>query len=398
MSLPCLTLVPSVPVWTVGADAVFDRKFHDGLLQYLQAWPGPVRCLARRATGPLPVFGAVRAVVTDLPFELVLLEEREPIIEAHLRGTSVVLAAADDHRQLHLGGLCRSLGIRCVYAIEYIPETRHQINRLETTHPLIRLRRSWFLRRAERARQRAFARCDGLQANGVPAHDAYREHGNCLLYFDTRMGRQAFIRADALERRLASLADRRPLRLAFSGRLIAMKGADHLVQVAAGLQARGIDCQWTIYGSGDLEPAMRREIAGHGLQACVTLAGAVDFDRELVPAIQRDVDLYVMLHRQSDPSCTYLETLACGIPIVGYANRAWAGLLARAEVGQTVPLGDIGAVVDAIAQLDAERATLARWSRQAIAFASAHSFEDTFRRRVEHLLAAHATPPCESPS
>jgi glycosyltransferase involved in cell wall biosynthesis len=189
----------------------------------------------------------------------------------------------------------------------------------------------------------------------------------------------------ALTRRLAHLVQARPLRLGFSGRLVTMKGADHLVEVAARLQARGVCCEWTIFGTGELEASMREQVQRAGLGARFRIAGAVDFDTGLIPAIQASCDLYVMLHRQSDPSCTYLETLACGIPIVGYGNRALAGLLRLADVGEHVPMNDIDGVVDALTRLDADRPAVARMSRAARAFARGHAFEDTFGRRVDHL-------------
>lgn len=386
MSYPCLTLIPSVPVGADGDGFVFDRKFHDGLMQYVAAWPGRVRCVAWRSAVALSGFGTVRTRAADLPFDLELLDAHETLTQAHLEPATVVLAAADDHRQLHVAALCRQIGIRCAYVIEYIPETRHQINRLEAPNPFVRWRRDLFLRGRERARRAAFAACDGLQANGMPAHEAYQAHGNCLLYFDTRMGRRSLIDDAALEARLATLQQPRPLRVAFSGRLIAMKGADHLVDVAARLQARGVACEWTIYGAGELEPSLRARVHQFGLSHLVQLPGAVDFDTELIPAIRSRCDLYVMLHRQSDPSCTYLETLSCGIPIVGYENRALGGLLRLADIGHGVPMDDIGGVVESLTRLDAERSAIARMSRAALAFARGHAFEDTFHRRVDQLI------------
>jgi len=382
-----LTIIPSVPVWVVGDQVVFDRKFHDGLAYYIGAWTGQVRLLARRGTTALPAFGAVHVDQADLPCELVLLDGAERAGPAHLADTTVVMAAADDHTQLHLGALCRAMGIRCVYVIEMIPETRHQMNRLDAPNTLVRWRRDLFLRQTERARRAAFRACDGLQANGLPAHDAYQRHGNCLLYFDTRVSRHTLIDDRTLAARLAQLylPRPRPLRLGFSGRLIAMKGADHLVAVAARLRARGVHCEWTVYGTGALEASMRADIARLGLADHFKLAGAVDFDTALIPAIQSGCDLYVMLHRQSDPSCTYLETLACGIPIVGYANRSLAGLLRQADVGEQVPIDDIDEIVEVLARLDVDRTAIARMSRAARAFAEAHAFEDTFQRRVAHL-------------
>ena len=392
MSYPNLTLIPSVPVWVEGDALVFDRKFHDGLMRYVAAWPGRVRCLAWRGATALSGFGAVRARAADLPFDIELLDEHETITPAHLEPATVVLAAADDHRQLRVAALCREHGIRCAYVIEYIPETRHQINRLEAPNPFVRWRRDLFLRGRERERRAAFEACDGLQANGMPAHDAYQSHGNCLLYFDTRIGRRSLIDDGALEARLATLQQPRPLRLAFSGRLIAMKGADHLVEVAARLHTRGVACEWTIYGAGELDSQLRARVRRLGLRKLVHMPGAVDFDTELIPAIQSHCDLYVMLHRQSDPSCTYLETLSCGIPIVGYENRALGGLLRVADVGTGVAMDDIDGVVDALTRLDADRSAIARMSRAALIFARGHAFEDTFQRRVDQLIDLAAAP------
>lgn len=386
-----LTIVPSVPVWVDGEAYVFDRKFHDGLRSYVRNWPGRVGCVARRASGPLPAFGVIRVERRALPFGIELLDEAEEIGIQHLAGTSVVLAAADDYRQLHLGALCRRSDIRCVYVIEYIPETRYQINAIEAPNRLVRLRRDLFVWRRERIRRAAFRACDAIQANGLPAHQTYGRHAASHLYFDTRTGQEALISGDQLEARLATLDARRPLRLAFSGRLIAMKGADHLTRVAARLRDRGVDCRWTVYGSGELEASMRAEVSALGLDAIFEMPGAVDFGTRLIPQIKAGIDLYVMLHRQSDPSCTYLETLSCGIPIVGYGNRAFAGILDLADVGTAVAIDDIDAVVDAIARLDADRQLLAAQSRTAAAFSRGHGFEDTFRRRVDHLLQVART-------
>jgi glycosyltransferase involved in cell wall biosynthesis len=200
------------------------------------------------------------------------------------------------------------------------------------------------------------------------------------------MGRHSLINDAALASRLVTLQQPRPLRVAFSGRLIAMKGADHLVEVAARLHARGVACEWTIYGAGELDARLRARVRQLGLSHIVHLPGAVDFDTELIPAIRSRCDLYVMLHRQSDPSCTYLETLSYGIPIVGYENRALGGLLRLADIGVGVPMDDIDGVVDALARLDAERGAIARMSRAALAFARGHAFEDTFQRRVDQLI------------
>lgn len=55
------------------------------------------------------------------------------------------------------------------------------------------------------------------------------------------------------------------------------------------------------------------------------------------------VDAYLMLHRQSNPSCTTLETLACCVAVVGYHNMTLGGILALADVGVGVAMDDVAA-------------------------------------------------------
>jgi hypothetical protein len=65
----------------------------------------------------------------------------------------------------------------------------------------------------------------------------------------------------------------------------------------------------------------------------VRLHGAVDFDTALVPFTRTGADMFLGCHRQSDPSCTYLEATGCGVAIAGHDNRIWSGLNAAAEAG-----------------------------------------------------------------
>ncbi len=109
-----------------------------------------------------------------------------------------------------------------------------------------------------------------------------------------------------LSQRLESFAAGRPIRLAFSGRLIAMKGADHLPRIAAELRRLGVPFEMTICGDGDLRPKIATEVARAGLDACVKLPGVLDFAQQLTPLLQDEIDLFVCPHRQGDPSCTYL--------------------------------------------------------------------------------------------
>jgi hypothetical protein len=115
------------------------------------------------------------------------------------------------------------------------------------------------------------------------------------------------------------------------------------------------------------------------------LHGAVDFETVLVPYARRNCDLFLSCHLQSDPSCTYLESCGCGLPIIGYDNLMWAGMQERSHAGWVVPMGRPDAIVDRLVQLDRNRAEICAASDRALCFAAEHVFEAEFSRRLEHL-------------
>jgi colanic acid/amylovoran biosynthesis glycosyltransferase len=177
------------------------------------------------------------------------------------------------------------------------------------------------------------------------------------------------------------------LRLAFSGRLVAMKGADHLALVADDLRRLGIAFSLDIFGDGDLRPKIESQIRRMQLERFVKLHGVLDFETELMPRVTRNVDLFVCCHPQGDPSCTYLETMSCGVPIAGYDNEAWAGLVRVAKAGWTSPMNNPKALAELIVRLNADRPALARAALASRDFAAGHLFEKTFSDRIAHLLS-----------
>jgi colanic acid/amylovoran biosynthesis glycosyltransferase len=381
-----LSIIPSVPVWTDGDTLIFDRKFYDGMLVYKHEWPGEMRCVMYKSASTLPAFGTVSKLPSEVPYDVIILGKNENLAHQHIKNSSVVLAAGDAFQQLHVSELCKKNNIKCVYIIEYIPETRRQILNLDAINPIVKLRRHIFLWRTERQRIKAFQLADGLQSNGPAAHNEYKWHANNLLYFDTRVNSNLIIDDNALHERLSTLPNKRPLQIAFSGRLIRMKGADQLIALAQILHKRRIEFHMTIYGSGDLEQQMMNDINQSELGLIVKMAGAVDFYSQLLPEIKANIDLYVILHKQSDPSCTYLETLSCGIPIVGYNNKAFSGLLEIADIGWGKSMNDIEGIANVIEQLDKSRNEIKQKSTNAVNFARLHDFEATFKKRIGQLV------------
>lgn len=382
-----LLLSPSVGVWKVGDKMYFDRKFHDGVLAYCAIWPGYFRLAIRLDTNIPPEFGLVQFKEDIFPAKVEVLQPDEAIGWNHLQGVDIVMASGDSFEDLHLAALCRQLGIKCIYGIENTLLTRLQITAFSDANPWRKFKTMVWLTLKERQRLQAFRLSDGLQANGVPAYDAYTPLvSNTLLYFDTRNTIAMGITDGELGARLAYLDINAPLRLGFSGRLIRMKGADHLVEIAHQLQMRQVPFSFDIFGAGHLLSDMQAKIDKYGLNNTVRLRGAVDYAAELVPFMKANVDLFVCCHRQSDPSCTYLETYACGVPIIGYDNKAHQGMLSRYNAGWAIKMNDIKGCAELIARLAKDRHEIKGKAAVATNFAKQHTFEKMIKNRIDHCI------------
>lgn len=382
-----LTLMPSVPVWRESNNLVFDRKFYDGISKYCSLWPGNIRCVMRQGNEEPPKFGLVTLKEEELPFEIQIVESCNKIKESHIADSSTVLASGDNYELLHISHLCKQKSIRCIYIIEYTLKTRLQIIALDAPTILHRLKRSAFALQQERRRSKAFRLADGIQANGVPSFNSYSsKKKDDLLYFDNRVKSSEIISDSQLGGRLNYLGQKKPLRLAFSGRLIKIKGADDLIKVAYLLDQAGINFTLSIYGNGELDSYMRDQIIQKSLTEKVFLKGSVDFHSTLLPTLKKSTDLFICLHKQGDPSCTYIETLSCGLPIVGYDNQAFTGLLSKKDVGWSASINDTKEITKIICFLDRNRHSIAKKAKYSVEIAKENDFETTFLRRINHTI------------
>jgi glycosyltransferase involved in cell wall biosynthesis len=379
-----LLMIAPAPVIEVGDRLKLDVKFVEGMRIQQSHWPSRMTCVLRRGVPSIP-FGR-EFDRSELPFDLRLLDPNEELGTRHLAGADLIYAGGDDFRCLDLPDHLTP-GQKLVYVIEYTQETRLQILLLDRGRGLVsRLKGRVWLMQQERKRQRAFRAAHGLQSNGYPAHDLYGPMSrDALLYLDGRMTPDLFATEADLAARETHRAAGGPLRLVFSGRLETMKGAQDLVPVARRLTERGVDFTLDIFGSGSLEAEVAEGIRSLQDPQRVRLHKAVDFETELVPFTRRDADLFLGCHRQSDPSCTYIEAMGCGVAVVSYDNRMWQRLNGESQAGWGTPLGQPQALADRVAEIAKDPAEISRRSRNAWAFSRRHGFLPEFRRRMEHL-------------
>jgi len=386
-----LAVLPSLSARiTRSGGVVLTEKFIDGMQKYLEHWNGPVTAFMEPTHVPSSNLDEVETDPAKLPFKLEVVSFADSKLGQLVAGHRLALGSVS-YRQNHLGALCRSIGVPCVYIAEYSLKARFQVVQSAVRNPLISLRRHWWEFNQERRHRRAIRLASGIQCNGMPTFEAYRWiNPSPFLFFDTRVTEDMLITEGELAERAEALKRGDPLRLLFSGRLILMKGADHLVQVAAELRRLGVPFEMTICGGGVLEPRMRADVQRLGLGDCVKLAGILDFKAKLVPLTKHHTDLFVCCHRSGDPSCTYLEVMSCGVPIVGYDNEAFQGIVHESGVGWLGPMNRPERIAEKIAELAKDRAGLLDASRRAMEFGRRHTFDRTFKARIEHMKSCSA--------
>lgn len=385
MTSPRLLILAPAPVIETPEGVLLDIKFYEGMKRHCNLWPGPVTCLLR--TGATHIEYNVRRAREELGFELRTVGSEDEIGLDDISEQDLVMCSADDHTNLHISSLAKGTGIKTVYVIEYTLETRLQIAWLEPDTSMFKRLKSiaWNLLQ-ERRRISALRACDALQSNGAPGFLAYQDKvPGGLTYFDNRMTPDLFCSDAQMQARRERLRRGEALRLVFSGRLEPMKGAQDLVPIVARLRDLGIKVTLDIFGAGRLRDSIRDEISTRGLTECITLHDPVDFSSELVPWQITNADVYLCCHKQSDPSCTYLESMGCGLAIAGYDNKMWADLAPRSGAGWTVKMNDISAMAQRLAELDQDRETVVQACADALKFAQTHDFETEFARRMVHL-------------
>jgi glycosyltransferase involved in cell wall biosynthesis len=186
-----------------------------------------------------------------------------------------------------------------------------------------------------------------------------------------------------LDQRLANRSRRRP-RLIFSGRYHPIKGVGDVIKVGIELDRRGLDFQLDLYGKGPLREKMESIVRESGTADKIVVHDAIPFAK--LQWITRQADLFVCCHAQGDPSCTYLETFACGVPIVGYANEMWLPLCNESGAGVTVHSIAHKALADAVVEL-LHGVALEDCSYKAREFAAQHTMEIAFNSRALRMAA-----------
>ena len=370
-----------------------DRKFHVGMQSYVRGVRAPILSIHPTSPSGTAIMDPVEIPCAELGYSVMGLRTDKlmrplPVDRMQLRD------AIRNSRLVYGGGLgsaelARKLGVPYILAREYDLLTEISVATSQVVSAVRRAARTLrcvlnYARDIQLLRHAAQLHC-----NGYPIFDeTKRFNDKRLLYLDSRMSMDAVISEAALLARLSGRASR-PLRLLYSGRYEPIKGAADAIRVALTCLRRGMDIEMHCYGQGSLVDTMRAMVSEAGQTGRVVVHDTVPYP-ELIE-IARTFDIFVCCHIQSDPSCTYLESLGCGLPLVGYGNRMWRRLSEESGAGLATPLHLPDAVAESVKQLSINADVIQSMSMRARKFAMEHTFEQEFALRIEALNAALGT-------
>lgn len=365
---------------------VLTQKYLEGVSEFARTWPGPVTSLPELSDQISTDFDHVEVTPEASDTGLEIRPDSLDALMARLDKAAAVLGFLG-HRDAPLAAQCRQRGLPLVYVSEYSLETEKQMMWAGTRSRIVRARRTLWLARNDRIRRQAVTLAAGLQCSGMPTYVDYKPlQPNTMVFFDNRIREDGVITRENVQAKFADLDSGRPLRLIFGARFTPMKGVMFLPEMAAALTRQGVDFSFEIYGDGPQKEALQARIAALDLTGKVQVCPPVDFRSGWVPALRERADLFVCPHPQGDPSSTYPEVMSCGVPIVGFDNAAFQGIVEKSGVGWLSPVGNAEALAASIARLDADRASIRQAALDGLAFAQQTTFESTFRARMEHVI------------
>lgn len=155
----------------------------------------------------------------------------------------------------------------------------------------------------------------------------------------------------------------------FVGNLMKKKGIYTLVEAAAILRDKGVQCRILIVGDGEERKKLEEFIKAKSVEAIVSLEG-LKYLPELL-YYYNAADLFVMPSTSESWGLVYVEAMSCGIPVIGTNVTAIPEVISSDEYGFRVPLHDSTALADTI-----QKALFKNWnSNKILEYARSFSWE-----------------------
>lgn len=162
--------------------------------------------------------------------------------------------------------------------------------------------------------------------------------------------------------------------LGSAGRFVEQKGQHYLVELAKALKNRGLRFKLLLAGKGKLEEQLRRQVEDYGLERELLFVGFV----ENIKAFLESIDLFISTSLHEGSSNVILETMASAKALVAFNVSSIPEMVTHEQSGLLVPLGDVEALTNAVANLMENAALRGEFGRNG-------------RRRIEEHFSLRTT-------
>jgi glycosyltransferase involved in cell wall biosynthesis len=190
-------------------------------------------------------------------------------------------------------------------------------------------------------------------------------------------------------------------RLLFVGRLHPSKAPDVALEALSDLERRGVTATLTFAGEADApeyREALQRKARALRIEERITWAGQVP--RERLPLLYREADALLFLSRlaHEGQGLTYLEAMACGVPVVASPSGGAREFLERHAAARLAPACTGEFLADELSSLyrapEAQEALVTR----ALRVVRAHASLETYAQGLEDVLRQAARRRAPAPS
>jgi glycosyltransferase involved in cell wall biosynthesis len=178
-------------------------------------------------------------------------------------------------------------------------------------------------------------------------------------------------------------------RLLCVSRLHPSKAPEVALETLAVLRRRAVPARLTFVGEADapgFQAALHDRARKLGVAPLVTWAGKLP--REQLPAVYQEADVLLFLSRleHEGQGLTYLEAMACGLPVVASPSGGAREFLERHDAARLVPVCSGEAFADEISALSGNPAAQEALIQRALEVVRAHASLDTYVRCLEGQL------------
>jgi glycosyltransferase involved in cell wall biosynthesis len=169
----------------------------------------------------------------------------------------------------------------------------------------------------------------------------------------------------------------------FVGRLTAIKQPELFIEAAARVAAGNPRAEFLVAGGGELEAAVRSQIADRGLRDRVRLLG---WQRDVAPVYAAS-DLVAITSRNEGTPVALIEGMAAAVPGVCFDVGGVGDVVSGPDVGVLVPAGDTASLAAEIERLLGDERRRAEMGVRARASAAGRFAIDRLERDLAALYA-----------